>query len=59
MNGMPSPASIAAAKGYIAFRSGRRCPYDHFTQPELVDAFYIGMAKAELAHAAAEREPTN
>lgn len=52
---IPSAEQIAAAKGYIAFSTGSNCPYDHFTQSALVDAYYQGMARAELDHAVAER----
>lgn len=55
MHTFPSDQQVATAKGYLAFKTGRDCPYDHFTQRELVDAFYQGMARAELDHAAAER----
>lgn len=52
---MPTPIDVARSKGYIAFKTGRACPYDHFTARELVEAFYFGMARAELHHAAAEK----
>jgi hypothetical protein len=55
--GLPTPQDIARAKGYIAFKTGRPCPYDHVTQAPLVDAFYVGMARAELDHAEWERTP--
>lgn len=54
MSSFPSAKQVASAKGYAAFRSGQNCPYDHFTNRELVDAFYQGMARAEREHAAAE-----
>jgi hypothetical protein len=53
--GMPTPVDVARSQGYIAFRTGRNCPYNHFTDRELVEAFYFGMARAEIDHAAQER----
>lgn len=49
-----SPAQIAAARGHAAFTTDLLCPYDHFTQRPLVDAFYQGMARAEREHASSE-----
>jgi hypothetical protein len=52
--GMPSPIDVARSQGFHAFMTERACPYDHFTQRELVDAFYFGMAQAERDLAASE-----
>ena len=52
--GMPSPVDVARSQGYCAFRTDRACPYDHFHQRELVEAFYFGMAQAEVDLAASE-----
>jgi hypothetical protein len=56
MNTEPTPAQIAFAKGYAAFRMGDDpCPYNHFTERDLVDAYYQGMAHAETEYGAGER----
>lgn len=51
---MPSPIDVARSQGYVAFRTERACPYDHFAERELVEAFYFGMAQAERELAASE-----
>jgi hypothetical protein len=49
-----NPTDVAALRGFMAFASGLPCPFDYFTQRELVDAFYAGMARAERRHADSE-----